>query len=258
MFQRLQDTGRRKDRRGFTLVELPFGRLSSSLSLRAEGRATPHGFTLVELLVVVSIIALLIAILLPALGKAREHARAIGCLSNERQTFLIAQYFIDDHRSHLPACNPAGSDWWYATLKDYLNLPQTNNPEPSNSSPGIYNCPSARVGNVQRHLVAYAYPRWIDVAGLADGDDQANVTISDVTHPTRTVLLLEPVTRLASLDPNYGQWGTAHSHHIWDVAQLDFRHDGTMNLLWADGSGSRSGSVITDGTWANYRNGPQD
>ena len=70
-------------------------------------RTMHRAFTLVELLVVISIIALLISLLLPALGSARETARRVVCLSNLRQFHPGAVSFAADHRQVLPP----GTDW---------------------------------------------------------------------------------------------------------------------------------------------------
>ena len=75
------------------LAERPLGRL----------RATPRGFTLVELLVVVAIIALLIAILLPALQKARQAANRTVCASNLRSISQGVMMFADARAGYYPA-----------------------------------------------------------------------------------------------------------------------------------------------------------
>jgi prepilin-type N-terminal cleavage/methylation domain-containing protein len=60
-------------------------------------------FTLIELLVVIAIIGVLLAVLLPALGAAREAGRASVCLSNHRQMHLICQTYADENKGYGPA-----------------------------------------------------------------------------------------------------------------------------------------------------------
>lgn len=69
---------------------------------RRTSIGSPGGFTLVELLVVIGIIAILISILMPALGRAKDKARQVSCASNERQLYLLCMMFAQDHKGHLP------------------------------------------------------------------------------------------------------------------------------------------------------------
>ena len=61
-----------------------------------------RGFTLVELLVVIGIIAFMISILLPALNSVREKARAIQCASNMRQLYTFCMMYAQENKGHLP------------------------------------------------------------------------------------------------------------------------------------------------------------
>jgi prepilin-type processing-associated H-X9-DG protein/prepilin-type N-terminal cleavage/methylation domain-containing protein len=84
-------------------------------------RAIPHGqrqvherrgraaFTLVELLVVIGVIAVLIAVLLPALGRARMSAQSLACKSNLRQLVLATTFFANEHGGCLPHAYNNGS-----------------------------------------------------------------------------------------------------------------------------------------------------
>jgi prepilin-type N-terminal cleavage/methylation domain-containing protein/prepilin-type processing-associated H-X9-DG protein len=72
-------------------------------SVRSHRPVAQRAFTLVELLVVIGIIALLIAILLPALNRAREAARGVQCLSNLRQLAQATIMFAQDNQGWMPA-----------------------------------------------------------------------------------------------------------------------------------------------------------
>jgi prepilin-type N-terminal cleavage/methylation domain-containing protein/prepilin-type processing-associated H-X9-DG protein len=94
---------------------------SSSVAASSHAEQTansrrPNGFTLIELLVVIAVIAILAALLLPALSKAKQQAILTNCKSNERQQLLAFTMYAHDNKDFLPDDNGANQPW---DLRDF-------------------------------------------------------------------------------------------------------------------------------------------
>ena len=163
--------------------DVPFGgkrsiRSAKNLSDRhAFWRKEKNGFTLIELLVVIAIIAILAAMLLPALSRARERARIAVCMSNLKQIGMAFFLYTNDYDGYFPAVAynlPSGAsnnDIWYAVMSPkYLNVTSdTGNKEARKS---IVGCPSDREEHtLGLHWYSYSmcrYRGWKKLSRIRD------------------------------------------------------------------------------------------
>ena len=128
-------------------------------------RSGRRGFTLIELLVVIAIIAILAAMLLPALGKAKQRAERVNCLSNQKQLTYAWVMYADDNSGTVPpnaSTSMAGSPSWVNGIIKWDLPPSPPWPDNYNKSlltdsllgpycnrsTGIYRCPGDKVPGV--------------------------------------------------------------------------------------------------------------
>ena len=107
-------------------------------------------FTLIELLVVIAIIAILAAMLLPALNKARQMAYSGACISSQKQLYQAGYGYINDHKEWIPGCYDryvAIGNTVYSSIGLYLGYKSGSYRTPAgtykNYAAKYFNCPAA-------------------------------------------------------------------------------------------------------------------
>ena len=103
--------------------------------LSAVRECESTGFTLIELLVVISIISLLVSILLPSLNRAKDQAKLVVCLSNQRNVYLGAVLYAEEHGTWLPPVY-RGAATYSQPLKFLLSVADVATGRPAGSSTG--------------------------------------------------------------------------------------------------------------------------
>jgi prepilin-type processing-associated H-X9-DG protein/prepilin-type N-terminal cleavage/methylation domain-containing protein len=223
-----------------------------------KGHKRAGAFTLIELLVVIAILAILAALLFPALSAARESAQQSACVNNLQQLGMASRTYLGDYDDTIVPCYLYGAE--HAKLRWFLDLLS-----PYTKSDGISVCPTwhddytfgrddlPKGEGAYKSDLLYSYggndwhwfpdgvgedPDILGPMGMNRVGTSINVVDSDIKHPANCILMAEAYS-LEIWGPALHDYPVSNEQTTLDgfpvKGAIHFRHNGGANFVFVDG-----------------------